>query len=61
MPIIRCNEVPARVALASQIAHFVAGVQDRLERGVGFWSQVSDVVVVTEAEVALGSGEEAGS
>ena len=35
---IRRDEVPARVALAGQVANFVAGGEDRLKRGAGIGS-----------------------
>ena len=59
MPVILRHEVPALVALAGQIADFVAGLEDRLERFIRLGGQIPLVVVVPETEVALGAGEEA--
>ena len=54
-----CNGVPARVTSARQLADFVPGIEDRLQRIVGVGSPFPRVKIVPELRVALGSGEEA--
>ena len=60
MPVILGDEVTVRVTLAGQLADFVPGLEDRLERVIRLGGQIPRVVVVPEPEMALGAGEEAG-
>ena len=53
------HQVAARVAPARQFAHFLAGVEDCLERLVGGGRKVAVVAVVPEPEMALRARDEA--
>ena len=53
------HQVAARVAPARQFAHFLTGVEDRLERLVGGGRKVAVVAVVPEPEMALRARDEA--
>ena len=60
MAVIVRNQVPARKPLASQLAHFVPGVEHRLQRIVRFASQVTVIDLIPEPQMALGPRHEAG-
>ena len=60
MPVIVCDEVPARMALARELTYLVPGIEYRLQAGIGRRRQVTLVTVVPEPEVALVTGQVAG-